>query len=98
MTATVGTSPTTGPSFDSEEGADLPSGCPYCDSNEVSYTYVRHLDPRRPVRLVFTCDTCGSHVESDATGTDLPVGDRRWTVVQDQIPGKQTEYNDMRRL
>ena len=61
-------------------GVDLPSVCPYCDSAELNYTYVRDVDPRQPARLVFTCRTCGSHVESDVTDIDPPVDDPRWTI------------------
>ncbi len=68
---------------------DLPSVCPYCDSVEMNYTYLWHLDPREPARLVFTCRTCGSHVESDVTDFEPPVDDPRWTIAT--IPAHRTE-------
>jgi hypothetical protein len=52
-----------------------PAACPYCDSTDVSYTYLADDDVAGTGTLVFTCAGCRSHVESPFTRPDVPAGD-----------------------
>lgn len=65
--------------------SDLPATdvaivCPYCDSGDFRYSYVQQKATDTSVQLVFTCDNCNSHVETEAAHFDPPIGDPRWTI------------------
>jgi len=63
---------------------DIPSVCPYCDSEHVSYTYRPAADADATGTLVFSCTRCGSHVESPVTTFEPRRDDPRW--VESAIP------------
>lgn len=57
---------------------DLPTVCPYCDSERVTYRYRPAIGAVGVGAMVFSCADCGSHVESSVTSLDAPRDDPRW--------------------
>lgn len=69
---------------------DLPSVCPYCDSEHASFTYRPVADAVGTGTLVFSCAQCGSHVESSVTSFEPPRDDPRW-IAAPTIPTQRLE-------
>jgi len=70
---------------------DLPSACPYCDSERVHYAYLPH-DGAATVAIgtiVFSCTECGSHVESPITDFQPPADDSQWAA--NSIPAQRLQ-------
>jgi hypothetical protein len=75
---------------------DLPSACPYCDSEHVNYTYLPGDESTGVGTLVFSCTDCASHVESPITDFEPPSNDPRYVPrdIPTQRPQPGAEADD----
>lgn len=56
-----------------EVALNLPSACPLCDSEHISYTYLPRADTSGRGTLVFRCTGCASYIESLVSDLDPPI-------------------------
>lgn len=71
-----------------------PAACPYCDSTDVSYTYLADDDVAGTGTPVFSCAGCRSHVESPITGIEVPADDLGVIGQSIPTPRRAAEQDD----
>jgi hypothetical protein len=78
---------------------DLPAACPYCDSDDVTFSFIPGDDVVGSGNLVFSCGHCGSHVESPISYFEPPAGDPRYVphLVPAQRPEADPDFRDRER-